>query len=80
MLFRTVSSVVKRGRARENVRRNACPFAGQRYRGHGKDVGTGRVHESGDQGDVSNEPDIGGHRTDSARRVRVFRIQGPGRS
>lgn len=81
MLFWTVSSVVEPGRAGENVHRSACSFAGQRgCRGHGKDVGTGRVHESRDQGDVSNESDISGHRTESARRVRVFRLQGPGRS
>lgn len=80
VLFRTVSLVVQRRCSGKNVCRNAYSPAGKWHRGHGKDVGTGRVYESSDQGDVSNEPDIGGNRTDIARRMRVFRIQSPSRS
>lgn len=79
MRFRVVPFVVERGRAGENVRRNARPVARQRCSGHGKSSGTSRLHEGGRQGNVPDESDIGGHRQSVARGVRVLGIQSAGR-
>lgn len=76
--FWAVPSVVERGRAGENVRRNARPAARQKRSGHRKGSGTSRLHKGGCQGNVPDESDIGGHRQSVAGGVRVLRIQSAG--
>lgn len=72
VLFRTLSFVVERRGAGENVRRDEGSDAGRRHAGDRRNAGTSRLHESRDQRIVSHEPDIGRDRPDSGRGVRIL--------